>query len=170
MYSNLISNHFTERFTATTQASVKWPWQGSQIWSAQRNTSFLCAEGGSAWASREAHWNQGPVPIFAPHLCLKYKEACAWRRFKSQRLFSAPANSFATVGCFITQQWAIKESASIKRVWAAGPTLPLSNTSHFNAGAIWESLYKAVVNDWSLFHSPDKRAGPWGWLWWCAVA
>lgn len=65
-----------------------------------------------------------------------------------------------------------------KKAWQEGSELtvtsasrtPLSETIHFNASAIWGSLYKEAVSDWSLFRSPGRRAGPWGWLWWCAVA
>lgn len=123
--------------------------------------------------SWEARRNQGRVPIFASPLCCKYKKACAWRGFQKltsfQRSRSFSPHSQTSHHSAVADQRKYRQKGSEQTVNSASWT-PLSETSHFNAGAIWGSLYRAVVSDWSLVRSPGRRAGPWGWLWWCAVA
>lgn len=60
----------------------------------------------------------------------------------------------------VAQRWAIR-GKSRRRVWAA---------RRRRRGAIWGSLCRATASGPSPSRSPGRTAGPWGWLWWCAVA
>lgn len=160
---------------------VKWPWQGFQIWSVQLNTCFLkeavheWSVVGCKWSLKEQTELRGTLKsgqrsnICSTSLLKIQRGLCLKRLLKADVLsvYQVILLPQSDVSSF-SGGWSKKIPA--ERVWADSPTLPLGKTSHCNAGAIWGSLYKAVVNGRSLFHSPGRRAGPWGWLWWCAVA
>lgn len=75
--------------------------------------------------SREEHWCQGQLQIFAPSLCLNYTEACAGEGFRSQRPLRVPGNSLLPQSgvLSLSSRWLNKVVA--ERVWADCSTLPL---------------------------------------------
>lgn len=78
---------------------------------------------------------------------------------RCSRRLSSPA-----VTRLVAQWWAIR-GKSQRRVWAAR-----RRRGRLDAGAIWGSLCRATASGPSPSRSPGRTAGPWGWLWWCAVA
>lgn len=167
--TNLKSSHLLHR------DSLLQYWQGFQISCVQFHLfSPPCAGGRQStsemWSRVNGLWRGelkwGPSS-YTYSTCFKYKKrAVLEEALKVERSSSFSCHSQTSHHSAAGDQRKGSTEMSELEVWFCHWV----KTSHLNAGAIWGSLYKAVVSDWSLFQSPDRKAGPWGWLWWCAVA
>lgn len=182
LHINLESNHFTEIHCYNTDASEVTLTRFSDLKCSVKHVFLVCGRRqcmSEVWLGANGLLKQTELRgtlksgqssnICSTSLLKIQRGLCLKRLLKADVLsvYQVILLPQSDVSSF-SGGWSKKVPA--ERVWADSPTLPLGKTSHCNAGAIWGSLYKAVVNGRSLFHSPGRRAGPWGWLWWCAVA